>query len=310
MKNRRNIILQILVILIIILVILILISLLKRKNNIENYENLDDYISAMISKNFEEAQEGKQNSLKTKLKIKKIFNIEDNKDNNLNTISISDEDFCRSLLSNFIDYCLYYPEKAYELLNKDYREARFKNLEGFKEYREDASELLQRAYLSKYGVEKHDDYTEYVLIDQFENYYTFTCYGGYNYEIILDNYTLPTQNYLQGYANGTARQRVNSNVRKFIEMINSKDYANAYEKLADSFKQNKFEDKESFKKYIKENLYEYNDVEFVDYTTQGNLYIYEIKITDKLAPAYPEKNMQIIMQLGEGLDFKISFNIK
>ena len=93
-------------------------------------------------------------------------------------------------------------------------------------------------------------------------------------------------------------------------MINSKDYLNAYEKLAESFKKSTFPTKEEFKKYVKEKMYEYNEIEFEDFKAQGNLYIYNIKLSERDAPAHPKKNMQIIMKLKEGINFEMSFNME
>lgn len=310
MKSKR-IISLILFILIIIIIITKLINLLEERNKKKIGDVSIKEFNLALSKLQDGIIEENQNEQEEEKKIiKKEFNIELNDNNYFYDIGVSNEDFCRKLLDNYINYCLYYPQKAYELLNQEYREARFKNLEGFEEYRKDSIEMLQEIYLDKYVINSYDDYTEYIVIDQFENYYTFKCYGGLDYEIILDNYTMPTQEYLKEYANGTARQRVNLNVRKFIEMINSKDYINAYEKLADSFKQSTYASEESFKEYIKENLYEYNEVNFIDYVEQGNFYIYEVEITDKFGPAHKAKKMQIIMQLEDGIDFKMSFNIK
>ena len=242
--------------------------------------------------------------------IKRKYNIEPNKYNKMPDYDVDKESFCSLLLDNFIEYCLYYPEKAYELLDEEYRNTRFKNFDNFKEYLEDAIDTIEKSSVSQYIINKYDNYEEYVLIDFNENYYTFKCYGGYNYEVLLDNYTLPTQTYLSSYSRGNAEERVKSNIKKFIEMINSKDYINAYDKLAESFKKNKFQDKDIFKKFVKENMYEYSEIEFEEFKAEGNLYIYNIKLTERNAPAHPAKNMQVIMELEEGLDFKMSFNIK
>ena len=76
-----------------------------------------------------------------------------------------------------------------------------------KEYIQDAYKTIQEAYVYKYIKKKYNDYTEYTILDQHENYYTFKCFGGYNYEVILDIYTLNTQIYLSGYTDDIKKGR-------------------------------------------------------------------------------------------------------
>ena len=293
MKKNKKIIPVIIVLLIIsiILLLMILLNLIKNKN---------DYINQKRQKEEKERQT---------ILIREYI-IEKNENNSMFEYEISDERYMWMLLNNFTEYCLYNPEEAYKLLNEEYKLARFKNLDGFKEYLKDANKTLQEAYLNKYIKKEYKDYIEYTIIDQNQNYYIFKCYGGYNYEVMLDIYTVQTQTYLYGYSKGNAEARVKSNIKKFIEMINSKDYANAYDKLAENFKKNTFSTKDEFKKFVKEKMYEYSEIEFEEFKTQGNLYIYNIKLSERDAPAHPVKNMQIIMKLEEGIDFEMSFNME
>ena len=293
MKKNKKIIPVIIVLLIIsiILLIMILLNLIKNKNDYLNQKRLKE--------------EKEEQTI-----LSREYNIEKNENNKIYEYEITDETYMWMILNNFTDYCLHNPEEAYKLLNEEYKKARFKNIEGFKEYLQDANKTLQEAYLDKYIKKEYKDYIEYTIIDQNQNYYIFKCYGGYNYEVMLDIYTVQTQTYLYGYSKGNAEARVKSNIKKFIEMINSKDYSNAYDKLAESFKKNSYPTKEDFKKFLKEKMYEYSEIEFEEFKSQGNLYIYNIKLSERDAPAHPVKNMQIIMKLKEGIDFELSFNME
>ena len=290
-KNKKIILLIILLMITIILIIIALLNLIKNKN---------DYT----------IQKEKKAKIEKQTILNREYNIEENEDNSIFEYEISDETYMWMILDNFTEYCLYNPEEAYKLLNEEYKLARFKNLDGFKEYLKDANKTLQEAYLNKYIKKEYKDYIEYTIIDQNQNYYIFKCYGGYNYEVMLDIYTVQTQTYLYGYSKGNAEARVKSNIKKFIEMINSKDYSNAYDKLAESFKKNTFPTKDEFKKFVKEKMYEYSEIEFEEFRVQGNLYIYNIKLSERGAPAHPKKNMQIIMKLKEGINFELSFNME
>ena len=95
-----------------------------------------------------------------------------------------------------------------------------------------------------------------------------------------------------------------SNMLKFINMINTKDYKHAYELLDNTFRQNNFNNIDSFEKYVKDNFYNinYNDDSY-DINTQNDYYTCMCKIKNSNEENAQEKTLNIVMQLKEGTDF-------
>ena len=92
-------------------------------------------------------------------------------------------------------------------------------------------------------------------------------------------------------------------------MINSKDYENAYNLLNTEFKNNNFADLQQFINYVTSSFYNYNDVKFNTFSTQGDIGIYEININGVVNDIDVTQIKTIIMKLGTGTDFEISFDI-
>ena len=96
---------------------------------------------------------------------------------------------------------------------------------------------------------------------------------------------------------------------KLLKMINIKDYESAYNLLSDGFKVNYFPTLNDFENYIKNNFYEYSNVTFDEYTTEGEIVIYKVKIHGVQNNRDVVMNKTIIMKLGTGTDFEMSFDL-
>ena len=170
-------------------------------------------------------------------------------------------------------------------------------------------ELLQNAVISKYSIEEKDEYREYTLVDNFNNTYTVRAKSVKNYEVLLDNYTIKVDDYVENYKKLSDEDKVQANLYIFIQMINTKDYKNAYNLLADSFKNNYFKDEVSFEKYMKENWFSYNLQTNVDIKNEGNNYICNLTLRSGAGSAAEQVNKTIIMRLKENTDFVMSFTV-
>ena len=163
--------------------------------------------------------------------------------------------------------------------------------------------------LEQYQVNSYDDYTQYVCIDQNGKYYIFNETAIMNFELILDTYTVDIPQFTEQYNNSTDSEKVLLNIQKVFSAINDGDYNYVYNKLDSTFRQNNFPTLESFENYIIENFYENNSIGYSNYQTSGDLHIYVISITnaDDGTSITLEKNF--IMQLFDGTDFVMSFNV-
>ena len=284
--NKSNIPKIIGIILVIILILIICIIILNKKNNVQNnnYENMYaiNRDSSIISvKNKYECNEFKYMSVT----IDELLNIYLNKYKN---------DISKNL------------ERAYNMLDEDYRNKKFGNIEEFRKYVENNKEDILTTKLTSYQTKTDGENTRYICLSEKGNYYIFNETAVMDFSIILDTYTIDLPEFLEKYNVATDQQKVALNIDKFIQAINNKDYKYAYNCLADSYKNNYFKTELEFENYAKENFYENNTVGYKQFDKEGNLYTYLVILTDKSTGE--QKNKTFIMQLGEGTEFVMSFD--
>ena len=204
-------------------------------------------------------------------------------------------------------------------MDNEYREKRFESIETFKDYINNNKEKLEKAILSNYQVKNRDGYTEYMCVDEDGKYYIFNATAAMQYTLILDTYTVDLPEFTEKYNKASEQEKVALNINKVITALNAKDYKYIYSKLADSFKNNYFENEEALKEYLVNNLFENNDVEFEKFAKEGTLYTYRIKVTKIISEEEeeryygknaPMKYINVVMQLNEGTDFVMSFSIE
>lgn len=233
-------------------------------------------------------------------------------DNSFEYEAVSNVDMCRKYLEDFKQKELNNPEEAYSMLDEDYRNERFPTFEEFQEYVNSCRDMIQYSSLSKYDVEIKDNYTEYILVDNYNNSYTIRTTGIWDYTILLDNYTIKVDIYEEEYKKSSIDQKIQANVYIFLQMINTKDYSHAYELLDETFRNNNFDTLDKFKEYVNANFFDYNlnTTSNVDINNEGSTYIYETKIRSGAGSVAETKNLTVIMQLKEGTDFVMSFSLE
>lgn len=247
-----------------------------------------------------------QINLETNLKY-----IEENGENYFEFVTMRDEHTCRMYLKHFTQMELENPEEAYSKIEEEYRKERFPTFLDYQEYIEKCKQIIEEGILAKYLVNYHDDYVEYILVDNYDNYYTIKANAVLDYSIILDNYTIKLENYEENYKKLTDEKKVQANVYLFLKMINTKDYRHAYELLSDTFKNNNFATLEEFKEVIQNSFFSYNlDTQNANVKKEGNYHIYETTIKESSSSAAESKKLTVIMQLKEGTDFVMSFNLE
>ena len=77
-----------------------------------------------------------------------------------------------------------------------------------------------------------------------------------------------------------------------------------YNKLDDTFKQTNFKTVQDFANYATQN-FAGKQLKYEECQQQGNLYIFDIKIID----GTKQTSKRMIMQLKDGTDFVMSFNV-
>ena len=212
--------------------------------------------------------------------------------NNVKQMEIYLDDFVFRVLNN--------TEESYNLLNKEYRDKRFGNINEYVKYLNEKIEQLQSITLIQYNVTEEDEYKIYSATDENGNYYQIKEKAYMEYELILDNYTL------DDYSGEKKDAKINKSVKKFISMINSADYTNAYQVLKEDFKQSNFPTEQDFINYVKDNWYVRNVIASQELMEDG---ICIVEMKDGISTTSNSMEKQFKVLLGEGMDFAIEFNI-
>lgn len=237
--------------------------------------------------------------------------IIDEKDfNDYVPVSVNSEYMCQQYFNLYKSIALAKPEIAFEFLDKEYKEKRFGDISSYKEYLSDNQEEIKNIQLSQYLVNGYDDYTEYVCKDQNENLYIFNETEIMKFNMKLDTYTIPTDNFKGTYNSNNVQKKVMMNIDKWVQMLNSRDYKAAYKVLNETFKNSNFGSEEKFKTYIRQKYPSHYKIEFLNFSEEGDTYVQHIKLKSITVSVNQEKELDIIMKLEEGTDFVMSFNIE
>ena len=107
--------------------------------------------------------------------------------NEYSVTKISDQDMSRIYLNDYIYNINQNIEFAYNLLNEEYRNKKFGNLESFRNY---INSTKYSNTLTKYSKSSKLGKTIYGAYDSYGNHYIFKTSGVMQYEVYLDDYTV------------------------------------------------------------------------------------------------------------------------
>lgn len=202
-------------------------------------------------------------------------------------------------------------EALYNVLDEEYREKRFGSLEDFQQYLNSNREELEGANVSSYLVNNYENYTEYVCKDQYENLYIFRATAVMKYSLLLDTYTITTDEFKQQYQNSSNENKVKLNVDKWFDMINNRDYKNAFNYLDETFRTNNLKnDPNTFEAYMREQYPLHYQVLYGEITERNGTYVQSIKLKDITGEDSTEYMLDIIMQLQDDMNFVMSFTMQ
>ena len=106
-------------------------------------------------------------------------------------ITVTQEQMARSYLAEYVHLMMNNPQRAYELLAEDYREAVFPTFEDFYEYLGFMrNERFFRATLDRFEVVHSGEYRIYNVVDVAGNTFVFRVRGVFDYTVMLDNHTI------------------------------------------------------------------------------------------------------------------------
>lgn len=235
--------------------------------------------------------------------------IERNQYNAYEYAKVNDDDIIKDYYNNYKKLILGYPEKAYELLEEEYKKVRFPTLDSFKKYIQENKKQISKSNVQKYQISTNDEKKQFICADQNNNYYIFQEEEILKYKAILDIYSIDLPEFLERYNTSDENEKILLNVQKIFYAINMGDYKYVYQKLDENFKNNYFKTEADFEKYIKENLYKYNKISYGKYEKNQDVYIYNVNISNSENKEDSVINKKLVMKLKEGTDFVFSFNI-
>ncbi len=241
--------------------------------------------------------------------IQQIEKIEEKQYNKIKSVQVNLENISNKYYVDFKRLCLSLPEVAYQYLDKEYKEARFGNLENFKQYIEKNKDDIKKYAFNKYQSNMYEDYIEYICLDQYQNYYIFNENKILDYTVKLDTYTIITEKFKQEYDKSKEQNKVIMNADKWIQMLNNRDYTAAYNVLDQNFRNNKFGTVEQFENYMRENYPLHYKSQYSDFTEERGTYTLDISLSDITGEDKNEKQITLIMQLKENYEFVMSFDV-
>lgn len=230
--------------------------------------------------------------------------------NNFNTFTyenLSEDELVTKYFADYKRQVIGNANAAFEMLDTEYREKKFEDVTEFGKYISDRN--IQTAFLESYQINNYDEYTQYVCLDQYNNYYIFNVNDVMSYDVLLDIYTVDLPEFIERYNRANNGERAGLNLQRAFDAINNKDYEYVYNKLDDTFKENNFPTLNEFEEYITENFYNSNNVTYSNYKSSGGLHMYDATIVN----AENEKSSPItktfFIKLLDGTDFTMSFNV-
>ena len=284
-------------------------------------------IEPITEENYQKREQMTSSSMKSI--TNKVYNYYVYKD-------LNDEVTSKLYFADYIKTMLTDSEEAYQLLDEEYKEKRFSSVDEFNTYIqnnqnrfnisfqfEDSSSEYENfneyyEFISKnenfglrnYSVEQFADYTRYICVDGFNNYYIFfVTYPG-TYTAMLYFYTIDMDEFTEKYNTSTNDAKVGMNVQKVIQAINAKDYQYIYNKLDETFRNTNYSSINMLEEYIKNNLFDTNEAEYTNFYQEGDAYIYQVNMKDAQNPDTNQRTMTIIMNLKDETDFVMSFSIE
>ncbi len=108
--------------------------------------------------------------------------------NEYSLVSTSEEQMSNAYLTDYKNFLMNDINEAYNLLNEEYRNIKYPNIETFKNYVNSIN--LLNMTVSKYGKKSCGDEVCYYVYDKLDNLYIFRVFSVMEYEVYLDDTTI------------------------------------------------------------------------------------------------------------------------
>lgn len=248
----------------------------------------------------------KYNSIDEIEEKENIVEIPNNDANSYQYNRIRENKIIEKILKYYCDLTVNNAQKAYDMLEQEYREKRFDKYSKFQDYIKKRSENLKQARVAGYSVKEEENKKTYTVVDQDGRVYIFKQKSIMNFTVQMDDYTLETDEYKEKYMNSTVVDKIKLNVNKFMEMISNYDYDGAYGLLDETYKKNNFKTEKSYEKIIEQHFYDSNAYSIEKIETDAQDYIITITVAENASASAAKKTNKIAMRLGENTEFAMA----
>ena len=114
--------------------------------------------------------------------------IKNNYNNIFEYVAVNNEEMCKKYLEDFKQKELNNPQDAYSMLDEEFKKQNFPTFEKYQEYINENKIEIEKAEVVRYNVDRDDEYTEYSIIDNYNNTYIIKTTGIWDYTITIYSY--------------------------------------------------------------------------------------------------------------------------
>lgn len=247
----------------------------------------------------------KYNNL-SEITTNKVESIEKNDFNNFILEKSNDQFKYKKILEQYKKFMLCKPELAYQYLDEEYKKERFETYNDFYNYIQENKDTIKGITAKRYKT--YDDNKKVIITDQNSNKMTFNITGTMKYTVSVDNYIVLADSDIEEYNKFEDNEKAEYNIKRWLKMINNKDYKYAYKFLDDTFKNEKYGTEEEFEQFIKNKYPDKYEYSISNLEENGNIYSAEVKLYTQ--EEFSEKYLTIIIKSNNDASFSVSFDIQ
>ena len=225
-------------------------------------------------------------------------------------LNVVEEDILSLYYEKYVYISINNPQESFEMLDEEYRLEKFNNdIQTYVDYLNLNIEDMRSDSVTSYTEQEENGYTKYEV--QTTNGKTFIIkeFDFMQYSILLDNYTVQSEEIVEEYNNLSSNSKVARNIRNIFTMLDNQDYEQVYSHLDNTFKQNNFPTIEQFEEYARNTFFETNYLGEMRAIQQSNIFVITLPYKERASAAAEERQKIFFMQLLDGTDFVMSFEV-
>lgn len=232
--------------------------------------------------------------------------------NSFSYINVNEEYIIKSYMDYYKKMVLSNPELFYNnYLDEEYKNKKFSDINSFKEYINNNRTDIINVNATRYSIDNYNEYKQYTIEDNYNNYYIIKEKNIMDFSMLLDNYTINSEEFTEKYNNSSDKVKITTNIDKVFKMLNNKEYKDLYDNYLNSeFKNNYFSNYSDFEKFISEKFFDYNYQGSLSSENKGTFYIVNVNYKEGLSSAGEQRSINILMKLNDNTNFEISFEME